>query len=430
MKLAVVGLNHKSAPVALRERLSFPAAVIPEALSRLTGLVPVREAAILSTCNRVELYLASPEPEDAVSTAIQWMASSREVNYHQLAPHLYQRLDLEAVRHGFRVASSLDSLVVGEPQILGQMKEAFQLASAARSTGLILTRYFHRAFEVAKRVRTETAIAENPVSVAYAAVELARKIFGKLEGQVCLLVGAGEMCELAARHMVGAGIQSILATNRTFSRAQDLAGQFDGHAFPLETLGENLDRADIVISSTGSTSYMIDAAMVRAALKRRRQRPMFFIDIAVPRDIDPQVAQVDSAFLYDIDDLTQIVEHNRRERDQAATQAEGIVSREAPLFLNWVKSLEAGPTIASLRRWAEEVRDQETARILAGWPGLEESERRRVEELARLLVNKLMHPPVSRLKELASEPEGGRYVDATRRLFLLDEPTNGTGGGA
>ncbi|MBF0371407.1 MAG: glutamyl-tRNA reductase [Magnetococcales bacterium] len=418
MKIAVIGLNHTTAPVAIRERLAFPLETLGDHLAQLTALSDVAEGVILSTCNRVEVYFASRDLESAVAEVSAWLADCRSLDLAELTPHLYLHQEEGAVRHGFRVASSLDSMVVGEAQILGQIKQAFQRAVVEKSTGLFLNKYFHRVFQVAKRVRTETAIAENAVSIAFAAVGLAKRIFGNLEGHTCLMIGAGEMCELAARHMKANGVE-ILVTNRTFERAQSLAEGFDGHAFPLESLGENLDRADIVISSTGSTTYLVDRDQVKIALKRRRQKPMFLIDIAVPRDLDPKIAEVDSAFLYDIDDLQQIVESNRKDRGKAVAEAQEIIEEETPHFLRWLDSLEIVPTIVALRRKLEGIRDAELAKVLGG-NGVSEEERKRLEGLTRLLINKILHTPTSRLRDLAAEPDGDQYVDATRKLFELE----------
>jgi glutamyl-tRNA reductase len=419
MKLLVVGLNHKTAPVALREQLSFSGERLDQAMAELTALPAVAEAVIVSTCNRVELYLASRNPAAAAVATTSWLAEFHAIPMEQLEEHLYLHRDNMAILHGFRVAASLDSMVVGEPQILGQMKQAFQQAVTAKICGLILTKYFHKMFQVAKLVRSETAIAENAVSVAYAAVELARKIFGKLEGRTCLLIGAGEMCEAAARHLVSNGIHRVLVTNRTLDRAIRLAEAFDGHAFPLEELAENLDQADIVISSTGSTVYLVTGAMVTAALRRRRQRPMFFIDIAVPRDIDPRVGEIDSAFLYDMDDLVHVVEHNRKERNQAAQQAETIIAEAIPSFVQWLESLEVVPTLVALRQQVESLRDHELARFLASWPDLSAVDQQRIERFTRLLVNKILHNPTSRLRTMAANGNEDLYVDAVRQLFDL-----------
>ncbi|MEO5377859.1 MAG: glutamyl-tRNA reductase [Magnetococcus sp. DMHC-6] len=419
MKIAVVGLNHKTAPVAVRECLAFAKNAIPDRLINLKGLAEISEGVILSTCNRVEIYLAAKDPELAVARVINWLAKGIHIPQAELIPHLYSHLEKEAIQHGFRVASSLDSMVVGEAQILGQVKDAYQIAVSAGTTGLILNKFFHRAFQVAKRIRTETAIAENAVSVSFAAVSLAKRIFGDLKGHACLLIGAGEMCELAARHMAGHGVD-ILVTNRTYERAVDLAHQFSGHAFPLEQLADHLDRADIVISSTGSTKYLVDAIMVKTALKRRRQKPMFFIDIAVPRDLDPKIGNIDSAFLYDIDDLIHIVENNQQGRSQAILDAEAILEEEIPAFLGWLESLNVVPTIVAMRQRLEKIRDQERDKLLANWPNLDDTDKQRMDVFLRLLINKLLHTPTSRLREMAAQPDGDRYVDAIRKLFDLD----------
>ncbi|MEO5365474.1 MAG: glutamyl-tRNA reductase [Magnetococcus sp. WYHC-3] len=422
MKIALVGVSHHNTPVVLREKLAFAPDEVAVRLLELINLPHVAEALILSTCNRVEIYLATHQPEAACAEVSLWLAQLRHLSLETIQPHLYTQGEAGAARHGFRVASSLESLVLGEAQILGQMKQAYQIAVAQGVTGPILNKYFHHAFRVAKRVRTETAIAENAVSIAFAAVALARRIFGDLSGGTCLLVGAGEMCELAARHMVGNGISRVLVTNRTLERAESLAAQFDGSAFPLEDLPRRLHEADIVLSSTGASHHLITRAMVAEALPRRRRKPMFFIDIAVPRDIDPTIAGLSDAFLYDIDDLSQIVEQNRRERDQAAARAGEIIDQEVPGFQAWLDSLEVVPTIIALRERLEALRATEVAKALRGWPGLTDDERRRVEWLATRLVNKILHPPIARLKQLAVQEDGDQYVDTVRQIFGLNTP--------
>ncbi|MBF0587996.1 MAG: glutamyl-tRNA reductase [Magnetococcales bacterium] len=419
MKIVALGLSHKTAPVALRERFSFSAAELTQRLPELLAKECIAEAVILSTCNRVEIYLATQQDDIAIAETALWLADVHEVPAAQLESHLYIKSDQQAVQHSFRVTASLDSLVVGEPQILGQVKEAYHLAAQAQSTGAILNRLFHHAFRTAKRVRSETTIAENAVSVASAAVSLAKKIFGRLQGQSCLLIGAGEMCELAAQHLVTNGIDQVLVTNRTFSRAETLAKQFDGEAFPLEEVAQQLHRADIVLSSTGAAKPIINAAMVRNALKQRRYQPMFLIDIAVPRDLDPAIDQVDSAFLYDIDDLHQIVEKNIQGRTQIAQQAEKIVQQEVMAFQRWLDTLSVTPTIVSLRNRFEEIRDQEIAKAVSGWSDLSDEDRKRLEEMGRRLVNKLLHVPTKGLKKLSAEENGDLYLDAARKLFQL-----------
>lgn len=419
MKVVVVGLNHNTAPVAMRERLAVSADGIPMRLAGLMALESVAEAALLSTCNRVEVYFASHNPEAGAAEVSAWLAEVGGLELDALTPHLYAHDGEEAVRHGFRVAASLDSLVVGETQILGQMKQAYREALNCRTVGRILSRLFHQTFQTAKRIRTETDIARNPVSIASAAVSLAARIFGQLRGHVCLLIGAGEMCELAARHLASQGV-TIMVANRTLARAETLARAFDGTAHPLSDLAVILPRADILIASTGAEGYLVSGDMVRKALKARRQRPQFYIDIAVPRDLDPEIDRVDNAYLYGIDDLTQIVRDNREGRSQAVSEAEVMIDASAPAFIAWLDGLDAVPTIVALRRKLEGIRDQELERAAAGWPDLTPRERERLDALGRLLVNKILHAPTSRLKELASETDGDLYVDTVRRLFELE----------
>ena len=419
VKLIVVGINHKTAPVALRERLAFPETEIVSALHSLVSLQGIYEGLLLSTCNRVELYCVCADLDAGVAAVGTWLASQRQIHPDTLYPHLYHHEGEQAVTHGLRVAASLDSLVVGETQILGQMKQAYRLALDAETSGTILNKFFHLAFQVAKRIRTETEIARHPVSVASVAVTLARKIFGKLDGHACLLLGAGEMCELAARHMASQGV-AILVANRTLPRAQSLAGAFDGHAFALTDLEKILHKADIIIASTGSLGYLVSAAMVHTALKQRRQRPQFYIDIAVPRDLDPEIGDVDNAFLYDIDDLSKIATINQNDRGQEMQAAEAMIAQALPGFSQWLHTLDVVPTLVALRAKLENTRDQELAKAIANWPDLTVEEQKRLETLCRLLVNKILHAPLSQLRKLAAEPDGTLYVDTIRKLFELE----------
>ncbi len=419
MKLIVVGLNHKTTPVALRERLAFASEELPAALQQLVAQEGLGEALLLSTCNRVELYGVCRDPDSGVASASRWLALNRGVEIDTLLPHLYSHVGTEAMQHGMRVAASLDSLVVGEAQILGQMKQAYRDAVASGTSRTVLNRYFHLAFQVAKQIRTETEIARHPVSIASVAVNLARKIFGELDGHTCLLLGAGEMCELAARHLSAQGVR-IRVANRTLARAQTLAASFQGEGYALEDLAAILPQADIILSSTGSTLPLVSAAMVRTALKQRRQRPQFYIDIAVPRDLDPKISDVDNAFLYDIDDLAKIVAGHQKERSQGMVAAEAMILGAIPAFNQWLDTLEVVPTLVALRQKVEQMRDQEVARAIAGWSDLNPDGQKRLEAMARLLVNKILHSPLSQLRQLASEPDGSRYVDATRKLFELE----------
>ncbi|MBF0212878.1 MAG: glutamyl-tRNA reductase [Magnetococcales bacterium] len=420
MKIVIVGLSHKTAPVAIRERLAFTSDELPRCLGELRATPAIREVALLSTCNRVEIYGAGQHPERVGEEITSWLANTRGVERELMEAHLYRLHDRDAVRHGFRVAASLDSLVVGEAQILGQMKQAYQLAGEARASGVVLDKFFQHAFHAAKQVRNETGIARNPVSIASAAVSLARRIFGDLKGCRCLLIGAGEMCELAARHLVTDGVE-ILVANRTLSRAVALAESFGGQALPLSDLELHLDKADIILSSTGATEHVVTATMIKSALKKRRQRPQFLIDIAVPRDLDPLIGQLDNAYLYDIDDLSRIVENNLKDRGKEVIAAEAILEKRSEEFLRWLETLDLAPVLTALREKLETIRDQEVARALNGWPGLTPEDQKRVEQLGRLMVNKILHAPLSRLKHLAAEPDGDLYVDAARQLFQLDQ---------
>ncbi|MBF0272545.1 MAG: glutamyl-tRNA reductase [Magnetococcales bacterium] len=420
MKIVIVGLSHKTAPVAIRERLAFTAEELPRCLNELRTTPVVREAALLSTCNRVEIYGAGQNPEQVAEEIMGWLTTVRGLDRDLLESHLYRLTDRDAVRHGFRVAASLDSLVVGEAQILGQMKQAYQLAGEAGSSGTVLDKFFQHAFHAAKQVRNDTGIARNPVSIASAAVSLAQRIFGNLKGCRCLLIGAGEMCELAARHLVSDGVE-ILVANRTLSRAVALAETFGGEAVALAELENNLDKADIILSSTGATGHVVTAPMIKTALKKRRQRPQFLIDIAVPRDLDPAIAQLDNAYLYDIDDLSRIVENNLKDRGKEVIAAEVIVEKRSDEFMRWLETLELSPVLAALREKLETIRDQEVAKVVGTWPNISPEEQKRVEQLGRLLVNKILHAPLSRLKHLAAEPDGDLYVDAARQLFQLDQ---------
>jgi len=334
---------------------------------------------------------------------------------------LYRYRDEEAVRHLFRVASSLDSMIMGEPQILGQMKEAYRLCVEKRTTGVIMNRLLHQAFRVAKRVRTETGIAENAVSVGYTAVALAKKILGSLEGTSVLLVGAGEMAELAARHLKNNGATRIIVANRTVESARALAGVFGGTAFGFDALPGILGDADIIITSTGAPGYIIDRPLVSAALRRRKNHLLFLIDIAVPRDIDPGVGAMDNVYLYNIDDLQQVVDENLKSRMAEAARAEEIISGEVALFTRWRATLDAVPTIVDLKNRVEDITRGELDRSMSWMTGLGEEERGNVETLIRSVTNKILHGPVTSLKEECENGGGHAYVAALRRLFGLDE---------
>ncbi|MBI2461320.1 MAG: glutamyl-tRNA reductase [Candidatus Rokubacteria bacterium] len=417
MDLLVVGLNHHTAPVEIRERLAFADEELPAALETLMAEDGLREAMILSTCNRVEVWAAAETPADVREVLAAHLAKARGVDPEALRPLLYAREGLEAVAHLFRVAASLDSMVVGEPQILGQVKAAYARAHAAGAAGPVLSRAVHAAFRAAKRIRTETAIARSAVSVSYAAVELARKIFGDLGGKVVLLLGAGEMSELAARHFRDRGIARLLVANRTPGRAEELARQIGGEALPSREAALGNADADIVLCSTAAPGYLVTRADAQRLLAARRHRPVFFIDIAVPRNVEPSVNELDGAYLYDIDDLQAVVESNRKEREREAERAEALVLEELEKFAGRLADRAAVPTIRSLRERVEEIRQEEVTRTLVKLKDASPETRAAVEALSASLVNKILHTPIQRLK--LERGEGGRFRELVRDLFDL-----------
>jgi len=419
MAVVVVGLNHTTAPVAVRERLAFSDAALAEALAHFRP-PEVQELVILSTCNRVEMYMQSSDVDASVASAVAFVAACHAVPPTQFTPHLYQLSDLEAVRHLFRVAASLDSLVLGEPQILGQVKAAYLAAQAAGRTGMIFSQLFERALRVAKTIRTETGISDHAVSVSYAAVELAKKIFESLQQRTVMVLGAGDTAELAARHLVNQGVTRVFIANRTSERAVLLAQALQAKAIPWEVFPEHLAYTDIVISSTSAPHPIIQPAMVREALRARRSRPMFFIDIAVPRDIDPAVNTLENVFLYDIDDLHNVVQENRRERQQEALAAEALVWQEVQQFQQWLAVRDAVPTIVAMRQRAEAIRLQELEKALHKLGPLDERQRRVLEALTCGIVNKLLHAPTLYLKRASPDGQARDAVHVVRHLFNLD----------
>lgn len=422
MNIVVVGLSHKTAPVEIREKVAFPPAEMAAPLQQMLNLPAIAEGVIVSTCNRVELYAASRDTEAAVSELKRFLAEFHNLPADKLAGHLYSIAGTDAIRHVLRVTASLDSMIIGEPQILGQIKTAYGYASEYKTVGLILNRFLHKAFSVAKRVRTETAIASNAVSVSFAAVELARKIFDTLENKTVMLIGAGEMCELAARHFVNNGVSRVMVTNRTFSRAEKLAGEYkDGVAVSFENFREQLHRVDIVLSSTGAPDYVLSAKKLKEVIKARRHKPMFLIDIAVPRDIDPMANKLDGIYLYDVDDLQGVVQANLKERGKEAAKAEAIIDGEIEQFLIWMSTLEVKPTIVALRKQLEQVRQAELDRTLPNLGNINEKERRAIEAMTNAIVNKILHHPTSILKQSQNGNGGDQYVDAVRTLFNLPE---------
>lgn len=421
MNLVLVGMNHKTAPLDIRERLSLSCEEGFNPNRELIDIPEIDGVVYLSTCNRVEVLAQTADDSAAVEKLKRFIFRHGNLSTEEMDRCLYLYRDEEAVRHLFRVTSSLDSLVMGEPQILGQVKEAYRRAAESRTTGVILNRVLHHAFRVAKRVRTETGIAANAVSVSFAAVELAKKIFGGLKGKTVLLIGAGEMSELAARHLITHGAAQILIANRTHMRALQMAEAFQGRAVPFERLEEALREADIVISSTGASGYVITAPMVAASLRRRKNRLLFLIDIAVPRDIDPAAGDIDNVFLYNIDNLQDIVDENMKSRRQEAERAESIVSEEVLNYQRWQNTLGVIPTIVSLKEKAEGIVRAELEKSGSWMQSLTAAERVNIEILAGSIINKILHDPIVILKEESQDHGVADYVAALRRLFKLEE---------
>ena len=421
MSIVLVGLNHKTAPVEVRERLAFSDDACAHVLKALVDGEVVEEALIVSTCNRVEVLTSTRTSSELVSERItQFLGEGREVSKTVFVPHLYSHLDDSAVRHIFRVASSLDSMVVGEPQILGQGRRAYSLAVSAGTAGRVLNRLVHQAFRVAKRVRSETGIAASAVSISYMAVELGRKIFGSLSNRSVLLVGAGEMAELSARHLVNAGVSKVTVANRTIEAAAALAGEFGGAAVSLEGLIKHLAEADIVICSTGAPSFVISARMAHEAMEIRRNKPSFYIDISVPRNVDPAVGSTPNLFLFDIDDLESVIASNIREREREAERAERIIDAEVIRFQQSLKELEMGPTIGALRKKLQDIAHSELNRYRSKLNGLSTEQQQAVEALLMSTVNKISHPLMGRMRR-SYETGQEENVQAWRDIFGLED---------
>jgi glutamyl-tRNA reductase len=417
--LVLLGINHNTAPIEVRERLAIPASRLADATRTLLHQPGIREGLILSTCNRVELLTLQDDPAEAANTQpqtktdlLRFLHEYFAVPPHDIQPHLYEFREREAVRHLFRVASSLDSMVVGEPQILGQVKDSYTIAREVGAVSTHLESLLQRTFTVAKKIRTETQIGSSSVSIASVAVDLARKIFGSLEGKTVLIVGAGKMSELAARHLIEHGASSILVANRTQARAEKLAADLANptihtEAIPFDALYEQAPRADIVITSTGAPEKIFGRSHGQHFLQRRRNRPMFFIDIAVPRDVDPRMNEVEGCFVYDIDDLQQVASANLADRSREAVAAETIVSREVDKYQQRLQSLDAVPAIKALQQHAEAIREAELARSAKRLATLTPEQREAVDSLTRSLTAKLLHPQLTALREasLPKDPE-------------------------
>jgi len=420
MNLIIVGLSHKTAPVEIREKLSFPSQTIGEPLNRLCTSYGINEGVIISTCNRVEIFAVTRDIEKGLWQLKRFMSDYHNIPIEGLDEHLYTYTSEDAARHIFRVASGLDSMVLGEPQIFGQVKDAYGYALQHRTAGVIINKLFHKAFSVAKRIRTETKIGSSAVSISYAAVELAKKIFGTLEGKSVMLIGAGEMAELAAKHLLSNGVQEIIVANRTYERAIEMAKGFNGTPIMFREFPHYLKRVDIVIASTAAPKYIIRPEQIDEVIKERKNRSMFFIDISVPRNVDPLINNIDNIYLYNVDDLQGVVEANMKERAKEAKAAEVIIDEEIKNFYRWVKSLDVVPTIVALKKKIEDIRKGEVEKALSGLNGLQEKDIQVIDAMTKAIVNKIVHDPVTHLKKEANKVEGDFYIEAARRLFDLN----------
>ncbi len=419
--LILVGVNHKTTPVEIRERLAFTQGKIEESTEILLQYPEIQENIIISTCNRVEIYARVDDVEIGIHRLKEFLSQYHQIELSELDQYFYSFQDNETVEHLFKVSSSLDSMVLGEAQILGQVKDAYTLARSLRATGQILNQLFEKAFNVAKRVREETGIAESAVSISSAAVELARKIFDDLEHHTVMLVGTGEMAELAAKHLISYGAKTVYITSRTYERAAALAKTLNGCALDFSNFKDEMDKADIIISSTAAPKFIIDREMVEEAIHKRRNRPMFFIDIAVPRDIAPEVNELENVYLYDIDDLQGVVNANIKEREREAEVAVEIIKSEVEKFNSWVVSLDAVPTIVEIRKRAESTAMEEAEKTLRRMPHLTEEDREAIQTMTQSIINKILHKPTVNLKKKTQSHEGHTYLKAIRELFHLDD---------
>ena len=421
MSLVLAGVSHKTSPLEVRERFALSEQRIPEALRRLQAEPEVEETAVISTCNRVEFILKFQEGQDGLGALRRFLESTLGIRYDDYAHCFYVHRDYEAVRHLFRVASGLDSMVVGEPQVLGQVKRAYSLAQEAETCGNVLESIFSRVFYVAKRVRTETHVADSPVSVSSTAVELAEKSFGDLRNKTVMIIGAGQMGELAARHLLAKGASTVLVSNRTHAQAVALAQELNGLAIHFSRIWEGMKHADIVISSTGCPHFIITRDDMQRLMSEREGRPLFLIDIAVPRDIDPSVCEVPGCELVNVDGLQHTACENLRERQKAVQAADRIITAETEMFRDRQAQLNVVPTIVSLRRRFEQIRRAELARTRCLFGGLTPEQEKALEILTQGLVNKILHSPFTELKHAASRPDRSEFLDVVRTIFHLEE---------
>jgi glutamyl-tRNA reductase len=421
-EILLIGVNHKTAPVELREKLALSSEEIERALERIQQSPHIQEAIIISTCNRVEVLMAVNDRTAAIDAIMDLIAKTKSISHQQLGQSVYHYFGDSAVRHIFRVSSSLDSMMLGEPQILGQVKDAYKSAVKKKSTGVILNRLMHKAFTAAKKIRTETGIGGHAVSISYAAVELAKKIFDSLDDKTVLLVGAGEMAELAVEHLIrNRRSGDILVANRTFSIGLALSGRFGGSAIRLEEIPQYLKTADIIISSTGAPGYVITRDQVKPVMRMRKNRPLFFIDIAVPRDIEPDINRIPNAYVYDIDDLQGVINDNIETRTQESIKAERIIDEAVERFKGWFGNLDTVPTIISLRSKLTAIAEAELAKTVSSLNHLSDQDRQALARMTESLINKILHDPTLFLKNPGAHRNKSVYLDFTRKLFNLDE---------
>jgi glutamyl-tRNA reductase len=427
MQIILIGLNHKSAPIHIRETLAFSKEDIRQAINELMQESFILEVCIFSTCNRVELLVVSDLCTEFVRHQVmdkwlKYLSNHRQIETTDLRPMFYVHQNLNAVRHIFRVASSLDSMIIGEPQILGQIKESYRLAVKKKSAGVLINRLLHRTFSVAKRVRSETGIGDHAVSISYAAIELGRKIFGSLRNKPVMLIGAGEMAELAVEHLIRHHAGTIFVVNRTFERGMQLASRYKGTAIRFEELLDQLVYVDIVISSTGASACILTKTQMKKVMKSRKQRPIFFIDIAVPRDIDPDINQLENAYLYDIDDLQDVIDVNVTQRKKEALQAERIIDVAVVRFEEWLTNLDVVPTIKALRQKIEEITRFEIQKTCQSLQDEKMDQLHpALEKMGNAIMNKILHDPIKFLKGEGYHKDRSACLDLTRKLFCLDE---------
>ena len=420
MHLTLVGLSHKTAPVDIREKLTFPADVQPDALATLVAMDAVNECIIVSTCNRTEIYAVTSAEDNGVDAVIDFMANYHDLDRSQLVNYLYSKQGEDVIKHLFRVVASLDSMVLGEAQILHQVKEAYDHAFDEGTTGRILNELFRRSFTVGKRVRTETEIGENAVSISYAAIELAKRVFDTLEGRTVLVLGAGKMSELTAKHLNANGVNNTIVANRTLARAEELAAKFNGRAIPFEERYDYMREADIIVSATSAKEYVITKDEL-APYATHRPDPLFLIDIAVPRDIDPACGDLSQVYVYDVDALDGIVAANLEERMREARRAEVIIVEEIESFETWLETMEVAPTIAAMRAKAEKIRLDEMHKAMRRLGALDDCDIETIDRLTKAIINKMLHEPTAALKEASGGKRGVAAIETARMLYGLDK---------